>query len=211
MSSLKTFSAQLTLDEFGRTSLQQQWIAEMKLKTGIRGSLAADKFFDARGIIPRMMNTMPNLRFGQLYRGLYYRESFDICWEWAGSLRPDGYGRARRVNGTEVNIHRKVWELLAGPRRTLWASTKRLHVDHMCHFSNECEKKGKNCLHRRCINPLHLALVTASENRKRTRPTHCPRCKLILDGDNLRLSQNQNGYYIRVCKNCERNKWMAYR
>ena len=40
-------------------------------------------------------------------------------------------------------------------------------IDHLCHNPETCAG-GDTCEHRRCVNPDHMQLVTASENNKKT-------------------------------------------
>jgi len=43
------------------------------------------------------------------------------------------------------------------------------HVDHACHNESPGCVGGRNCLHRRCLEPSHLEAVTQAENNRRAR------------------------------------------
>lgn len=69
------------------------------------------------------------------------------CWLWAGTLRPDGYGRFG-VDGQDYYAHRWAYQLLIGP------IPEGLTLDHLCRV-------------RHCVNPEHLEPVTNAENVRR--------------------------------------------
>ena len=84
------------------------------------------------------------------------------CWDWQGSLNWQGYGKFR-MNGTVSTPHRWSYEYFTGKGV---ASDR--HVDHLCR-------------NRRCVNYLHLEVVTPAENNRRgiiacatPQETHCP-------------------------------------
>lgn len=73
----------------------------------------------------------------------------------------NGYGRYMTVNGKNYRGHRGAWIKAYGE------IPKGFVVDHVCHNEaverGECEG-GITCIHRACINPEHLRLVTQQEN-----------------------------------------------
>ena len=67
----------------------------------------------------------------------------DGCWEWQGSLNPDGYGRFENTTA-----QRFAYELLVGPVPDHWK------VDHLCR-------------NHACVRPDHLEAVSNRENTLR--------------------------------------------
>lgn len=88
-------------------------------------------------------------------------ESPEGCWVWTGSISRYGYGIVS-FQGDYRRAHRAVWELLVGP------IPDGLQIDHLCHDPRVCEGRGPGCVHRRCVNVDHLAVVTARQNMLRT-------------------------------------------
>jgi hypothetical protein len=68
------------------------------------------------------------------------------CWLWQGGLMGSGYGQFYRAPGEPVGAHRFAWEQANG--RPVPSG---LHVMHSCDV-------------RRCVNPAHLSVGTASDN-----------------------------------------------
>lgn len=75
-------------------------------------------------------------------------ELTDSCWLWTGCLDHRGYGRFRRPGYTGTGAHRAAWEISVGP------IPDGLTVDHLCLVPG-------------CVNPDHMEIVTAAENRRR--------------------------------------------
>lgn len=83
------------------------------------------------------------------------------CWQWGGTLRPDGYG-VMLVDKRRPMAHRVAYEHHLGP------IPDGLTIDHLC--------RNKSC-----VNPFHMEPVTAVENVRRSdaysavnaRKTHC--------------------------------------
>ena len=97
------------------------------------------------------------------------------CW-WHPTT-PTAKGFAQTKYGWPVSkstlIHRLSWMYYKGD------IPEGMVIDHTCHDPKEC-KGGNTCLHRRCVNPEHLQLVTSAENSYRSvrvleHKTHCKR------------------------------------
>lgn len=84
------------------------------------------------------------------------------CWMWPGVLSKEGYGRIRRF-GKLIQAHRVYYERVHGQ------IPDGLDIDHLCHTRDKTCPGGITCLHRRCVNPDHLAPVTLPENVRRGR------------------------------------------
>lgn len=110
------------------------------------------------------------------------------CWIWTGTQRPDGYGLAWR-DGRYVRAHRAVYEIERGP------IPPGMQIDH------------RFCRNKICVNPDHLFVCTAQENREepdniigmRMRQTHCKRGHELY-GENLHVDANG----ARQCRMCRR-------
>ncbi|MFD3638272.1 HNH endonuclease signature motif containing protein [Streptomyces griseus] len=87
----------------------------------------------------------------------------------------DGYGMVAD-GAKEKRAHRVVYEARVGE------IPEGLVLDHLCHNRDSSCRGGSSCLHRRCVNPDHLAPVTNAENSVSGRSTsaqnlaktHCP-------------------------------------
>lgn len=96
------------------------------------------------------------------------------CWMWTASVNEKGYGKFREYLGRGKArswlAHRFVYVLSIGP------IPEGFQLDHLCHTVDESCPGGPSCPHRRCVNPIHLEVVTPGENTRRgvpARKTHC--------------------------------------
>ena len=98
------------------------------------------------------------------------------CIYYTGEINRQGYGRLGFENGTLA--HRAAYEHFVGP------IPEGLTIDHECHNADVSCAGGPSCLHRRCVNPEHLAPKSRGENTlaspntfqgKNLRKTHCPK------------------------------------
>lgn len=112
--------------------------------------------------------------------------SSNECWEWTGQLSKKGYGQANYQGKKGVGAHRVAWFLTEGayPQYPMT-------LDHLCR-------------NRKCVNPVHLEVVTDKENVLRgfgppavnKRKTHCINGHPF-SGENL-LHYGQG----RMCRTC---------
>lgn len=115
------------------------------------------------------------------------------CWPWQGELDAFGYG-ILNVKAKHVYVHRFSYELLVGP------FPPGLTTDHTCHTNDPTCPGGRMCLHRRCVNWLHLEAVTLLENlARRHRKTHCKRGHEFTP-ENTYVAKNGS----RNCRECHR-------
>lgn len=85
------------------------------------------------------------------------------CWFWLWSPDTVGYGHLRS-GGKLRPAHVVYYEAAKGP------IPAGLELDHLCH-TEACDKRGRDCLHRRCVNPDHLRAIPHTENVRRGRNT----------------------------------------
>jgi len=120
----------------------------------------------------------------------------DGCWHWQGALDPEGYGIAH-VFGETVRAHRVglrvVDDLPPMPG---------LVADHVCHNRDLTCPGGPTCLHRRCVRPSHLDLVTPVVNARTGRGGAAQRARTNCPAGHAYDGINSRGH--RVCRTCER-------
>lgn len=108
------------------------------------------------------------------------------CWIWTGALDGQGYGSTKH-DGKLTCAHRAIYETLVGEIPP-W-----LQCDHICRV-------------RRCVNPVHIELVSQRENTLRgvghtavnAVKTHCKRGHLFDEANTIRLSGDR-----RQCRTCK--------
>lgn len=130
-------------------------------------------------------------------------ESADSCWEWKGRIAETGYGMVYFKDRTFI-AHRALYEILIGD------IPGRMQLNHDCHTKDKSCKGGTSCLHRRCVNPDHMSVVTPSENLKlddtasgvNAKKTHCLRGHKFTR-KNTRISY-ATGSKVRFCKQCDK-------
>lgn len=126
------------------------------------------------------------------------------CWLWKGSLTA-GYGVLPVKNGRCIRAHRASYREFVGE-----IPLEKPQLDHTCHDPKQCDG-GPKCIHRRCVNPLHLKPATNKENSSSERgrngfasgkaqkdKTACPQGHLY-DSKNTGYSPNGRERYCRAC------------
>ena len=119
------------------------------------------------------------------------------CWEWQASLNgKDGYGLFWNGQRTQV-AHRFLYESLNG------VIPIGFELDHLCR-------------NKRCVNPIHLEVVTRSQNTARgigpslakenqLAKTHCPRGHEYT-AENTYVNP-EGRRYCRICVREATKKW----
>jgi len=83
------------------------------------------------------------------------------CWQFTGSVNSSGYSsvgagkRSRTILGHQLAVIVRDGGIPDG-----------LTVDHSCHDAQTCGG-GRDCQHRRCVNPAHLVVMTGGDNSAR--------------------------------------------
>ncbi|GGM90725.1 HNH endonuclease signature motif containing protein [Dactylosporangium sucinum] len=129
----------------------------------------------------------------------------DGCWIYTGSIQPrSGYGSFGVSKGKSMPAHRAAYQFAVGP------IPHGAQLDHECH-TRDTTCPGGPCLHRRCVNPDHLAPVTSRENTLRSRTsvaslnaakTHCTNGHPFT-AENIGRGVKAGRTY-RECKTCKR-------
>jgi hypothetical protein len=86
------------------------------------------------------------------------------CWIWQKRVEWNGYTQIR-IRGHKYATRRVSYALWNGP------IPADMTVDHACHNQDADCIGGKDCLHRRCVNPAHLVLATSAANTHASRNT----------------------------------------
>lgn len=134
----------------------------------------------------------------------FVRKSTNGCWHWTGYIAREGYGQYNVPKGSAVRAHRYLYDQLVEPVYDRKHPNYR-DVDHECHNRSKSCPGGKTCLHRRCVNPAHLAAKTPRANleaspriqARRQQHDYCKRGHEQV-GDNLYVSPTGR----RACYAC---------
>jgi HNH endonuclease len=133
----------------------------------------------------------PN-KFGPL-RVIKYKVLANGCWQWLGHVGTRGYGQLC-INRRRSMAHRWYWEEVHGP------IPPGMEIHHVCAL-------------KLCVNPEHMALVTAKGHalvdarhgcQIQRRKTRCPQGHRYSE-DNVYLINGR-----RVCKICSRTRSREY-
>ena len=123
------------------------------------------------------------------------------CWLWTATITRGGYGMFK-WDGKSRTVHRVTMSIVTGPLPS------DLVVDHQCHNLDLGCKGGVSCLHRRCVNPAHMRLVSSGDNTRAGRESNPlpPECKNghAFAGDNLGPPRADGG---RSCRACARENY----
>lgn len=122
------------------------------------------------------------------------------CLRWNGPVTAQGYVQVRIPRGPTTGGHRVMKE---------WAEGAPLPagqpLDHLCHTrSIDTCTGGPTCLHRRCMNPDHLEMVTNRENIRRGWKAQTKVCQRGHAFDEANTGINSHGG--RYCITCQRAK-----
>lgn len=130
------------------------------------------------------------------------------CVIWTGLRDRDNYGHIK-VKGKTLRVHRVSYALMVDE------IPQGMQLDHRCHTEDPQCPGGRACLHRRCLNPHHLDLVTSRQNTLRSAhaisaihatKTHCPQGHPYDAANTYVCPQGK-----RSCRTCTRDRGRAYR
>lgn len=130
------------------------------------------------------------------------------CWNWLGLVDREGYGRTRsNLNGKRVFAHRVVYALIFDDIDSAPV------LDHRCHEADVSCQGGKECKHRRCVNPLHLVPTTVLDNNTRgrrwkpveQRKTHCVNGHPFTEENTIIVPPG--GRQCKTCRRASLRRW----
>lgn len=99
----------------------------------------------------------PRALFARMLRRCVRSESG--CWTYTGSTNSRGYSqvcsgkRSKNITGHRLAVIARDGSIPEG-----------MTVDHSCHNADLQCPGGSACIHRRCVNPRHLDVVTLGAN-----------------------------------------------
>lgn len=127
-------------------------------------------------------------------------DSPDGCWLLDG---PVYHGYALITVRGNIRAHRASYEAFVGP------IPDGAVVDHTCHNADLRCKGGPTCLHRRCVNPLHLRVTDSGDNSRSGRAggyqrlrTICKHGHVFAEGNNTAWGRRKDGTWYRQCRPC---------
>lgn len=134
--------------------------------------------------------------------------SDDDCWLWIANINKKGYGTFW-LDGS-ILAHQYVYATEKGSIQSGYC------VDHVCH--NDAAEKGLCdggviCIHRSCMNPKHLEVVTFRENSLRspfqngTKPFCKHGHKYTEDNTLWALSHGKKEKRCKNCRQIANHKW----
>lgn len=132
------------------------------------------------------------------------RKQDNGCWIWQGESNNDNYGMFRpRPGAARSMAHRYSYEAHRGP------IPDGMDVGHTCHdraVEDGLCPGGRDCPHRKCVNPAHLEAQTRSENTRlqnhaNRAKTHCPKGHEYSEDNTLMRGGKR---FCRACANAPR-------
>lgn len=126
------------------------------------------------------------------------------CWVVSGQPNEAGYA-VINIDRKPRRCHRVMYQAVYGELPA--------NLDHRCHSTTDCTA-GRECLHRRCCNPEHLAPSTHAENSGHART---PQRLIVASGqcgaglhpwepENTRWYRDNKGRSHRKCRACDRRR-----
>lgn len=143
----------------------------------------------------------PELRFWAKVKKMGESE----CWPWLAAVnKASGYG-AFSIGTKYLSAHVYSFELNGGVIPDGYT------LDHLCH-TRDRECPGGLCIHRSCVNPLHLEPVPRGINTLRGKTitaenklkTHCPKGHEYNEANTIHEKRGSGS--VRVCRTCHNAK-----